>query len=181
MCSMWDRRISPRGAREMTATDFPRVDATPGERCAIGLDSTTVTSVPRTSSNPGEIGAVVELGCRTLLGFSQIDSVQSECGAVELDFRRASFPLGESGAEECEYIRPAPLAGSSVCVRTVTGSLLFGSPHRLAWSCLCWAILSLQWIDDLEISRERMDIPQNHHLGTVVSRITPDFCFRFGE
>ena len=32
----------------------------------------------------------------------------------------------------CDYIRPAPctctLAGSSVCARTVTGSLLFGSP-----------------------------------------------------
>ena len=75
-------------------------------------------SVPRTSSNPGEIGAV-ELGCSTVLGFSQVDSAQSECGA-----------------EECVYIRPAPLAGLSVCARTVTGSLLFGSPHRLVWSCL---------------------------------------------
>ena len=36
--------------------------------------------------------------------------------------------------------------------------------------------LSLQWIDDLEISRERTDIPQNHHFGIVVSRITPDIC-----
>ena len=78
--------------------------------------------------------------------------------------------------EECDYIRPAPLAGLSVCARTVTGSLLFRSPHRLVWSCLCSAVLSLQWIDDLEISRERTDIPQNHHLGTVVSRITPDIC-----
>ena len=113
-------------------------------------------SVPRTSSNPGEIGAL-ELGCRTVLGFSQVDSAQSECGA-----------------EKCDYIRPAPLAELSVYARTVTGSLLFGSPHRLVWSCLCSAVLSLQCIDDLEISRERTDIPQNHHLGTVVSRITPD-------
>ena len=63
-----------------------------------------------------------------------------------------------------------------MCARTVTGSLLFGSPHRLVRSCLYSAVLSLQWIDDLEISRERTDIPHNHHLGTVVSRITPDIC-----
>ena len=59
--------------------------------------------------------------------FSQI----GECGAVELDFRRASFLPDESGTEECDYIRPARFAGSSVCARMVTGSLLFGSPHRL--------------------------------------------------
>ena len=132
-------------------------------------------NVPRTSLNPGEMDAV-ELGCRTVSGFPQIDSVPGECGAVELDFCRASFPPGESGAEECDYIRPAPLAGSSVCARTVTGSPLFGSPHRLVWCCLYSAVLSLQWIDDLDISRESTGIPQNHHLGTVVSRITPDIC-----
>ena len=60
-----------------------------------------------------------------------------------------------------------------MCPRTVTGSLLFGSPHRLARSCLFSAVLSLQWIDDLDVSRENTGIPQNHHLGTVVSRITP--------
>ena len=158
-----------------TVTNFPRMDATPGERCAIGLDITTVTSFPwtratlgemyamdvgfrpgvifpRTSSNPGEIGAV-ELGYRTVISFSQIDSAPGKRGAVELDFRRASFPLGESDVEDCDYIRPAWLAGSSVCARMVTGSLLFGSPHRLVWSCLCSAVLSLQWIfDDLDIS-----------------------------
>ena len=109
-------------------------------------------------------------------GFSQIDSTPGECGAVELDFLWASFPPGENGADECDYIRPAPLAGSSVCARMVTGSLLFGSPHRLVRSCLYSAVLSLQWIDDLVISRESTGIPQNHHLGTVVSRITPDIC-----
>ena len=45
-----------------------------------------------------------------MLGFSQVDSAQ--CGAVELDFRRANCPPGEIGAE-CDYIMPAPLAGSS--------------------------------------------------------------------
>ena len=123
------------------ATEFPRTSATPGEmctmdvgfrpdvivprtssnpgeisavelRCSTDIDITTVQIVPRTSSNPGAIG-VVELGCRSVLGFSQVDSAQSKCGAVELDFRRANFPPGEIGAEECDYIRPAPLAGLS--------------------------------------------------------------------
>ena len=77
---------------------------------------------------------------------------------------------------ECDYIRPAPLAGSSVCARTVTGSLLFGYPHRLVWSCLSSVVLSLRWTNDLDISRESTGIPQNHHCGTVVSGITPDIC-----
>ena len=95
---------------------------------------------------------------------------------VELDFRQASFPPGESGVEKCDYIRLAPLAGSSVCARTVTGSLLFGSPHRLVRSCLCSAVLSLRRIDDLDISKESTDIPQNHH-HEIISRFTPDICF----
>ena len=64
-----------------------------------------------------------------------------------------------------------------MCARTVTGSLLFGSPHRLVRSCLCSAVLSLQWIDDLVISKESTDIPHNRHLGTIVGRSTPDICF----
>ena len=85
---------------------------------------------PRRDATPGAISAV-ELRCRTVWGFSHIDPAPGECGAVELDFRRASFLPGENGAEECDYIRPAPLAVSSVCTLTVTGSLLFRSPHRL--------------------------------------------------
>ena len=61
-----------------------------------------------------------------------------------------------------------------MCARTVTGSLLFGSPHRLVQSCLYSVVVSLRWTDD--ISRESMGIPQNHHFVTVVSRITPDIC-----
>ena len=49
----------------------------------------------------------MELRCITAWGFSHIDSASGECGAVELDFRRASFPPGENAAEECDYIRPA--------------------------------------------------------------------------
>ena len=58
----------------------------------------------------------------------------------------------------------------------VTGSLPFGSPHRLVRSCLYSVVLSLRWTDDLDISRESTGISQNHHLGTVVSRIMPDIC-----
>ena len=145
---------------------FPaRTGATPGELCAMDVKFMPVMNFPQTSSNPGEIGAV-ELGYRTVMGFSQIDSALSECSAVELDFRPASFPPGESGEKDCDYIRPAWLAGSSVCARMVTGSLLFGSPHRLVWSGLCSAVLSLQWSDNVDISRGSTDIPQNHHLGT---------------
>ena len=104
-------------------------------------------------ANPGEVDAV-ELEYRTVLGFSKIDSSPSESGAVGLDFRQASCPPGESGAGECDYIRPAPLAGSSVCARPVTGSLLFGSPHRLVRCCRYSVVLSLQWIDVLGVSRE---------------------------
>ena len=35
---------------------------------------------------------------------------------------------------------------------------------------------SLWWTDNADISRESTGIPQNHHCGTVVSRITPDIC-----
>ena len=158
------------------ATDFLRTDATPGERYVIGLYITTVPIVPRTSSNPGEISALV-LGCRTVWGFSQMDSVPGECGAVELDFRRASFPSGENGAEECDYIRPAR-RWLDVSVRSngdwVTPLRI--SPQTCTELSLLSGSLSLQWIDDLDISRESIGIPQNHHLGTVVSRITPDIC-----
>ena len=123
---------------------------------------------------PGEM-CVVELESRTVLGFPRNNSTPGESCAVELDFPRASFPPVESCAEDWDYIRPAWLAGSSVCTRMVTGSLLFGSPHRLVWSSLRSAVLSLWRIDDLDIFRRSTDIP-HHHLVTVISRITPDIC-----
>ena len=48
-----------------------------------------------------------------MLGFSQVDSAQSRCGAVELGLRRVNCPPGEIGAKECDYMMPALLAGSS--------------------------------------------------------------------
>ena len=94
----------------------------------------------------------------------------------ESEFPRASFPPGESYAEDRDYIRPAWLAGSPVCAWTVTGSLLFGSPHRLVRSCFRSAVLFLRRIDELDIFRKSMDVPQGHLLATVVSRLAPDIC-----
>ena len=130
-----------------------------------GIGHSPAMYFPRRDATLGEISAV-EVGCRTVWGFFNIDFAPGECGAVELDFRRASFPPGENGAEEGDYIRPA---GPSVCARTVTGSLLFGSPHRLVRSCLYSLVLSVRWTDDLVISRESTGIPQKHHCETVVS------------
>ena len=144
----------------------PRLSSTPGEMCAVELESMAAMSFPRTSSTPGEM-CTVDIESRTVWGFPQNDSTPGESCAVELDFPRASFTPGESCAED--YIRPAWLAGSSVCTWTVTGSLLFGSPHRLVQSCLRSAVLSLRRIDDLDIFQRSTDIPQNHHLVTVVS------------
>ena len=100
------------GREAMTVPIFPRTNATPGEMCTMDVGFRPDVNIPRTSSNPGEKSAG-ELGCRSVLGFSQVDSAQSKCGAVELDFRQANCPPGEIGAEECDYIMPALLAESS--------------------------------------------------------------------
>ena len=69
---------------------------------------------PRSDATPNKISAV-EVGRRTVWVFSNIDFAPDEYRVVELDFRRARFPQSENGAEEYDYIRPAPLAGPSVC------------------------------------------------------------------
>ena len=68
--------------------------------------------------------------CTKDLGFPQASHTPGEKCAAELDFPRASLTLGECCAEELGYIRPALLAEAPVYAWTVTGSLLFGSPHR---------------------------------------------------
>ena len=110
---------------------------------------------------------------RRVWGFPQIDSAAVDCGAVELDdliFRQTSFPPDEfSAGRDGDYIWLAMLTGLPVCARSVTGSLLFGSSHRLVRSCLCSAVLSLRW-------KESADVPQCRHLQTAVGRSTPDIC-----
>ena len=43
------------GMALMTAMCFPQKSSTPGDMCAVELDSMTVMSFPRTSSTPGEM------------------------------------------------------------------------------------------------------------------------------
>ena len=174
--------------------NFPRSPMSPGDvgvslsvlvspmgntsrrRGSVGkIDSMIVMSFPRKSSTPGEM-CVVELESITVMGFPRNSSTPGERCTVELDFPRASFPPGESCAEDRNYIRLAWLAGSPVCTWTVTGSLLFGSPHRLVRSCFRSAVLFLRRIDELDIFRKSTDVPQNHLFATVVSRLTPDIC-----
>ena len=56
---------------------------------------------------------------------------------------------GESCADTQDYIKPTWLAGSPVCAWTVTGSLLFGSPHRRIQGCFRATLLSLLRFDGL--------------------------------
>ena len=57
--------------------------------------------------------------------------------------------------------------GPSVRARPVTGSLLFGHPHGLVYSRLCSTILSIYYL-------ESVDLTQDRHYRTTVVRITPD-------
>ena len=136
------------------------------------LLATTSIGFRQKNDIPHVIGAV-KLDCSTVLGFPHIDSAAVGCGAVELDdlnFRRTSFPPDEfSASRECDYIWLAPLASSSVCARPVTGSLPFGSSHRLVRSCLCSAVLSLRWM-------ESALVPHCCHLQAAVGWSTPDIC-----
>ena len=68
---------------------------------------------------------------KTDLGFPRASCTPVEMCVVDLNFPQASFPPGELSAERQYYIRRASLTGSPVCTWTVTGSLLFRSPHRL--------------------------------------------------
>ena len=107
------------------------------------------------------------------MGFSPDRFAAVDCGAVELDdliFRRTSVPPDEfSAGLDSDYIWLAMLTGMSVHTRSVTGSLCFGSPHRLVCSCFCSTVLSLRWL-------ESVDVPQGRHCRTTVGRSTPDIC-----
>ena len=120
-------------------TESPRLAVTPGKWYTSDLLATTSTGFRQMDDIPNVIGAV-KLDCRIVWGFPQIDFTAAGCGAVELDdlnFRRTSFPPDEfSAGQEGDYIWLAPLTSSSVCARSVTGSLFFGSSHRLVRSSL---------------------------------------------
>ena len=150
----------------MTNTDSPRLAVTPGEWYASDMLTPMRIDLRQMNGIPEVIGAMYV--CRTVWGFPQIDSTAVDCdtGAVELDdliFHKLS--AGRDG----DYIWLALLAGLSVRTRSVTGSLRFGYPHRLVCSCFCSTILSLRWL-------ESVDVPQGRHCRTTVVRNTPDIC-----
>ena len=159
------------GMDSITVMCFPRTSSTPGEMCAVELESMTAMSFPRTSPTPGEM-YTVELESRTV--FPEMILPRARAAQLNWTFPwRASHRVRVARKTGTIYGRPGWLDRQYARV-TVTGSLLFGSPHRQ--SSLRSAVLSLRRIDDLDIFRRSTDIPQNHHLVTVVSRITPDIC-----
>ena len=111
-------------------------------------------------------------------GFPRASCTPVEMCVVDSNFPRASFPPGELFAERQDYVRRASLTGSPVCYWTVTGSLLFGSPHRLVQGSSCLTLFLPRWTDELE------DIPvcgrwtsvrwQNVHSYLLV---TFNYCF----
>ena len=137
-----------------TVWGFPQIDYTAVDWGAVELD---VLTFRRTSFPPVELSAGRDRNSMEdysiLWGFPQIDSAAVDCdtGAVELDdliFCRTSFPLDKlSAGRDGDYIWLTLLAGLSVRTRSVTGSLPFGSPHRLGRSCLWLAALSLSSLD----------------------------------
>ena len=102
-----------------------------------------------------------------------MDSVAADCGAVDLIFRRTSFPPDElSAGPDEDYIGHIVWTGPSVHTQPVTGSLLFGHLHGLVYSRLCSTILSIYCL-------ERVDLTQDRHCRTTVVRITADIsCTR---
>ena len=99
------------------------------------------------------IGAMVD--CWTVGGCRQLDSDAADCGAVGLDnfiFRRTSFPPDDlSAGRDRDYIWRDLWTGLSVCNRSVTGSLTFGSSHRLGRCCLWLAALPFRWRGSAEV------------------------------
>ena len=101
------------------------------------------------------------------MGFPHINSAAADCGTVELVdliFRRTSFPPDDlSAGRDRDYIWWDLWTGPSVCNRSVTGSLAFGSSQRLGRCCLWLAALPFRWIGSVEV-------PLCHHLLPAVSR-----------
>ena len=138
--------------------DFLRSPLSPGD---VGvLASILVALMNDTSRKRGNAGNCHSPGVdsMTAMGFPQMSSTPGEICAVELDFPRASFPPGQSCVEERDYVKPTLLAGSPVCAWTVTGSLLFGSPHRRVRGCFRLLFLFFLPIDGLDVVRWSTDV-----------------------
>ena len=86
----------------------------------------------------------------TDLGFPRACCTPVEMCEVDSNLPWASFPPGELCTEGWDYIRLASLTGSPVCMRTVTGSLLFGSPPRLVRGSSCSALFFPRRVNEFE-------------------------------
>ena len=97
---------------------------------------------PRVRCSPVEMCAVDS-------NFPRVSCSPVEMCAVDSNFPR--FPLGKFCAERLDYIRRASVIGLPVCTRTVTGSLLFGSPQILVRGSSCSTLFLHRWTDELEV------------------------------
>ena len=143
----------------------PQLDSAAADCGAVGLVDLIFR---RTNFPPDELSAgrdrIYTTDCNTVWGFPHIDSAVADCGAVDLIFRRTNFPLDDlSAGRDRDYIWRDLWTGQSVCNRSVTGSLTFGSSHRLERCCLWLAALPFRWIGSAEV-------PLCHHLLPAVSR-----------
>ena len=150
----------------MTAEVFTHIDSAVADCGAGELDDFIFR---RTSFPPDELSAGRDRRCSIVWGFPRGDSaaVDYDTGAVELDdliFRRTSFPPDELSAGRVrDYIWLDLWTGLSVRNRSVTGSLAFGSSHRLGRCCLWLAALPFRWIGSA-------DVPLCRHLLSAVSQ-----------
>ena len=94
---------------------------------------------PRVSCSPVEMCAVDS-------NFPRVSCSPVEMCAVDLNCPRSSFP-----PEQLDYIKWASRTGLPVCTWTVTGSLLFGSPHKLVRGSACSTLFLHRWTDELEV------------------------------
>ena len=116
-----------------TVGGCPQLDSAAADCDAVGLDDLIFrqTSFPPDKFSAGR-DRIYTTDCNTVWGFPHIDSVTADCGAVDLIFRHTSFPLDDlSTGRDRDYIWRDLWTGLSVCNRSVTGSLTFGSSHRL--------------------------------------------------
>ena len=69
-----------------TAMNFPRMDATPGDRCAIDLDMMLVTEFPRTDATPGD-RYVIGREVMTVPIFTRTSATPGELCTMDVGFR----------------------------------------------------------------------------------------------
>ena len=153
-----------------TVGGFPQIESAAATCGGVELDDLIFrrTNFPPDEFSAGRDRNYVE-DCSIVWGFPRVDSaaVDYGTGTVELDdliFRRTSFPPDELSAGRVgDYIWLDLWTGLAVRNRSVTGSLAFGSSHRLGRCCLWLAALPFRWIGSV-------DVPLCRHLLSAVSQ-----------